>query len=64
MPEPLTILGGLGSIATDFLKEKAKAKVQDLISKGPIQEGYRFYLRPLRFEVWPVEGDFGAVGQQ
>ncbi len=38
MPEPLTILGGLGSIATDFLKEKAKAKVQDLISKGPIKK--------------------------
>jgi hypothetical protein len=38
MPEPLTILTGLGSIATDFLKEKAKAKVQALISKGPIKK--------------------------
>lgn len=38
MPGPLTILTGLGSIATDFLKEKAKAKVRDLISKGPVKK--------------------------
>lgn len=38
MPEPLSILTGLGSIASDFLKEKAVAKAQDLISKGPIKK--------------------------
>jgi hypothetical protein len=38
MPEPLSILTGLGSIATDFLKEKAKAKAQDLLSKGPVKK--------------------------
>ncbi len=36
MPAPLSILIGLGSIATDFLKEKAK--VQELISKGPVKK--------------------------
>lgn len=38
MPEPLTILAGLGSIAGDFLKEKAKAKAQDVINKGPVRK--------------------------
>jgi hypothetical protein len=38
MPEPLSILTGLGSIAADFLKEKAEAKVQDFFSKGPIKK--------------------------
>jgi hypothetical protein len=38
MPEPLTILAGLCSIASDFLKEKAKAKIHEFISRGPIKK--------------------------
>lgn len=36
MPEPLTILAGLGSIAADLLKEKAQGTVSNLITKGVI----------------------------
>lgn len=38
MPEPLSILAGLGAIAADLLKEEAKGTVQDLVSKGPIRK--------------------------
>lgn len=36
MPEPLSILTGLGAISADLLKEKARGTVPNLITKEVI----------------------------